>query len=51
MNLMNVFWDIAKSDRKKIVLAEGEERRNLEACDKILKNGLAYIILVGNEQK
>lgn len=51
MDLMESIWEMAKSDKKKIVLAEGEEKRNLEACGKILKFGLADIVLVGNEQK
>ncbi len=51
MDLMKSFWELAKSDKKKIVLAEGEEKRNLIACDKILKNGLADIILIGNEEE
>ena len=49
MDLMESLWELAKSDRKRIVLAEGEEIRNLKACDKILKVGLADIILIGNE--
>ncbi len=40
-----------KSDKKKIVLAEGEEERNIEGCSKILRNELAHIILIGNEEK
>lgn len=51
MNLMENFWKMAKNDKKKVVLAEGEERRNLIACDKILKNGLADIILIGNKKR
>lgn len=51
MDLMKSMWEMAKSNRKRIVLAEGEEIRNLKACDKILKIGLADIILVGNLEK
>jgi len=51
MELMESIWKMAKNDKKKIVLAEGEEKRNLQACDKILKNGLANIVLVGSEEK
>ncbi|MDF2502759.1 MULTISPECIES: phosphate acetyltransferase [Clostridium] len=51
MDLMKSIFEMAKSDRKKIVLAEGEESRNLQACDKILKDGLANIVLVGSKEK
>lgn len=51
MDLMKTFWEMAKNDKKKIVLAEGEERRNLIACDKILKNQLADILLIGNKKR
>lgn len=51
MNLLDSIWECAKNNRKTIVLAEGEEERNLKACDVILKNSLADIILVGNEKK
>ncbi|APQ99563.1 phosphate acetyltransferase [Clostridium botulinum] len=51
MDLMKSLWEKAKSDKKKIVLAEGEEERNIEGCSKILKNELAHIILIGNEKK
>ncbi|MDP4144706.1 MAG: phosphate acetyltransferase [Bacillota bacterium] len=49
MDLMDKIWDLAINDRKKIVLAEGVEERNLLACGKILKEKLADIILIGNE--
>lgn len=51
MDLMKSLWEKAKSDKKKIVLAEGEEERNIEGCSKILKNELAHMILIGNEEK
>lgn len=51
MDLMESLWKLAKNDRKRIVLAEGEEARNLKACDKILKVGLADIILIGNAER
>jgi phosphate acetyltransferase len=49
MELMKQIWEKAKADKKRIVLPEGEEERNLQACGKILKGGLANVILVGNE--
>lgn len=50
MELMNKIWKSAQKDKKRIVLAEGEEERNLQASEKIKKNGLAEIILVGNKK-
>lgn len=41
----------AKADKKTIVLAEGEEIRTVKAADIILKEGIANIILLGNEEK
>ncbi|MEW9094012.1 MAG: phosphate acetyltransferase [Clostridiaceae bacterium] len=49
MKLMDEIWQKAKSNRKKIVLPEGEEERNIKACEMITKNGLANVVLVGNE--
>ncbi|WP_017750649.1 phosphate acetyltransferase [Clostridium tyrobutyricum] len=48
MRLMKQIWEKAKTDKKTIVLAEGEEERNLKAGEKITKNGLANVIMVGN---
>ena len=41
----------AKQDKKTIVLAEGEEMRTIIAADKVLKEGTADLILLGNESK
>jgi phosphate acetyltransferase len=51
MNFMENIWHKAQQNKKRIVLAEGEEERNLKACEIILKNSIADIILVGNESK
>ncbi|WP_029453280.1 phosphate acetyltransferase [Clostridium algidicarnis] len=48
MEFMKNIWESAKSDRKKIVLPEGDEDRTLIASEKINKEGLADIILVGS---
>lgn len=48
MDIMQTIWKQAKKQRKKIVLAEGEERRNLIAAAKIIENSLADIVLIGN---
>jgi phosphate acetyltransferase len=50
MDLLKQIWEKAKADKRRIVLPEGEEERNLQACGKILQEGLANIILVGNEK-
>ena len=50
MELMNKIWEAAKRDRKRIVLPEGEEERNLVASQSIKEKGLADIILVGNAE-
>ena len=51
MEFMKEIWSKAKSDKKKIVLAEGEEERNIKACEMIIKNKLADIILLGKADK
>lgn len=49
MKLMENIFDLAKANKKKIVLAEGEEERNIRASEEIIKDGIADIILVGSE--
>ncbi|MTK14126.1 MAG: phosphate acetyltransferase [Clostridiaceae bacterium] len=49
-NLMKQVWAKAQADKKRIVLPEGEEERNLQACGKIMQEGLANVILVGSEK-
>lgn len=51
MSLMEQIWAKARNNKKKIVLAEGVEPRVIEATSKILKEGLADIVLLGNEDK
>ena len=41
----------AKLDKKTIVLAEGEDIRTIKAADMILKEGIADLIILGNEDK
>jgi phosphate acetyltransferase len=50
MEFMNKICQMAQQDKKRIVLPEGEEERNLLAADKIAKLNLADIVLVGNRQ-
>jgi malate dehydrogenase (oxaloacetate-decarboxylating)(NADP+) len=45
--LMNPVFDQAKLDPKKIVYAEGEERKVLQAVQQIVDEGIAFPILVG----
>ena len=39
----------AKSDKKTIVLAEGEDIRTIKAADMVLKQGIANIVILGNK--
>lgn len=50
MELMNKIWNMAKENKKRIVLPEGDEERNLIASERIYKEGLAEVILVSNEE-
>ncbi len=49
MAIIDVLKAKAKADKKTIVLPESEDRRTYEAAAKILKEGIADIILVGSE--
>lgn len=51
MDFMSRMKEMAKSDRKRIVLPEGEEIRNLTAASTIHKEGYADIVLLGNEDR
>ena len=51
MTLMEQIRAKAKSANKCIVLAEGTEERTLKAADIILQEGIARLILLGNEQE
>lgn len=52
---MSTFMDqikaLAASNKKTIVLAEGEDIRTIQAADAVLKEGFADIIILGNEAK
>lgn len=41
--------DKAKSNKKTIVMAEGEDPRTLEAAEKVLERGIANIVIIGSE--
>ncbi|WP_055667853.1 phosphate acetyltransferase [Desnuesiella massiliensis] len=51
MELMKKIWEMAQKDKKRIVLPEGDEERTLVASEKIHKEGLAEVILVGDSEK
>lgn len=48
MSLFEKLTAKAKADRQRIVLAEGTEPRTLTAADRIIADGVADIILIGN---
>lgn len=48
MNLMQKIIDRAKADKQRIVLPEGTEERTLRAADRLIADGIAEIILIGN---
>jgi phosphate acetyltransferase len=49
MALMDEIKAKAKADKKRIVLPEGSEERTIKAAELIAKQGLAEVILIGNE--
>ena len=49
MTLLEQIRSKAKAANKTIVLAEGTEERTLKAADIILQEGIARLILLGNE--
>ena len=51
MVLMKKIWEAAKTDKKKIVLPEGNEERTIAAAQKICNIGLAHPILIGNREE
>ena len=51
MGFIDVIKEKARADKKTIVLPESEDRRVLEATATILKEGLAKVVLIGNEEQ
>lgn len=51
MSFVNELLDKAKAANKTIVLCEGEDKRVVEAAAKIVKDGIAKIILLGTEEE
>lgn len=48
MDLINQIIAKAKADKQRIVLPEGTEERTIKAADKLVADGVADIILLGN---
>lgn len=48
MNLLNNMIARAKADKQRIVLPEGSDERTLQAADKLIADGVAEIILLGD---
>ena len=51
MSYIDLIKDKARADLKTIVLPETRDKRTLIAASKIIEEGLANIIMVGNEEK
>ena len=51
MDLMQTIITKAKANRQRIVLPEGDEERTIIAADRLLADGVADIILIGNPQE
>ena len=51
MSYIDLMKEKARSDKKTIVLPETNDKRTLIAAANILKEGIADIIMVGNEEK
>jgi len=51
MDVMKIFKDKAKSDKKTIVLPEGYEPRIYKAAEKIVEQDLAELFLLGDEEE
>ena len=49
MSLLDEIKAKAAANKKTIVLCEGEDKRVVEAAAKITKEGIAKIVLIGNE--
>ncbi len=51
MAFIDIMKDKARSDKKTIVLPESEDKRTLVATEKIIEEGTANLILIGNPEK
>ena len=51
MAYIDIIKEKARSDRKTIVLPETTDKRTLIAASHIIQDGIANIIMIGNEEK
>ena len=51
MSFIEEIKNRAKEDKKTIILPEAEDTRVLEAASKVIKQGFAKVILLGDEEK
>ena len=51
MGILDKLIEKAKSDKKTIVLPETMDKRTFEAAEKVLKEGIADIILIGAKEE
>jgi len=51
MDLMQTIFARAKANKQRIVLPEGTEERTLIAADRLLSEGIADLILIGNPEQ
>ena len=51
MSFIDRIKERAKSDKKTIILPESMDKRTMEATDKILKEGIANLIIIGNDKE
>ena len=51
MSFIEEIKNRAKEDKKTVILPEAEDKRVLEAASKVIKQGFAKVILLGDEEK
>ena len=51
MNLIENIIERAKTDKQRIVLPESTEKRTIQAADRLLRDGVAEIILLGKREE
>lgn len=51
MSVLESIKEKAKTNKRRIVLAEGTEKRTLKAAESILKEGIAELIMLGDEDE
>ena len=51
MSFIDTIKERAKADKKTIVLPESMDKRTFEAAEKILKEGIANLIIIGTPEE